>query len=132
MTALSEDSYNILKEQIANLEKKNDNLDNSIGIKTRVNTYTESVSLYSIYTYRILLVLYSMIYIVLLYTLFTYRASISIVNIIGIAIIFAAFPYIIDIIASYAYNTFIKILHYLYKGNSVFLYKPSDEPLDTL
>jgi hypothetical protein len=125
------DTYAVLKNENKNIQKEIDSLNNSTSKNTRLNTYYAEDQALVLYLNRILLVSYIVIYLVVLLSVYLNREETPIMTIISIVVIFAAFPFFIDIVSKYMYSKFLDIMHLLYKGNSVYLYKPP-EKTDTL
>jgi uncharacterized RDD family membrane protein YckC len=128
-TALTNDEYAIVQGEIAKLEKANQELVDDSKVKDKVSEFSKTDSAFIVLVYKICLVLYSIIYLVLLYTLYVYKDAIGIPTMIIIAVMFAMLPFFIDGIAAYAYGILMKLIHLVYKGNSMFLYKPKLDDL---
>jgi hypothetical protein len=117
---------NITKEN-NNIKKEMDSLTDNTTKNTRLNTYFAEDQAMVLYLNRILLLTYIMIYVFVLLSLYLNRATTPITTTISIAVIFAALPYFIDLISKYMYYRFLNIMQLLYKGNSVYLYKPPEK-----
>jgi hypothetical protein len=125
MSALTSEEYDIVQGEIEKLKKANQELTDSYNVKNKINEFSKTDSAFIVLVYKISLVLYSIIYLVLLYTLYVYRESIGVPIMICIALAFAGLPFYIDGLAAYAYAVLMKLIHLVYKGNSYFLYKPN-------
>ena len=123
-----------LDAQYSNITKENNNIKTEINSlvdstskNTRLNTYFAEDQAIVIYFNRILLLTYIVIYVFVLLSLYLNRAKTPIITTVLIAVIFAALPYFIDLISKYMYYRFLNIMQLLYKGNSVYLYKPPEK-----
>ena len=123
-----------LDSQYSNITKENNNIKTEINSlvdstskNTRLNTYFAEDQALVLYLNRILLLTYIVIYVFVLLSLYLNRATTPIITTISIAVIFAALPYFIDFISKYMYYRFLNIMQLLYKGNSVYLYKPPEK-----
>lgn len=126
---LTNDEYAIVQGEIAKLEKANQELVDDSKVKDKVSEFSKTDSAFIVLVYKICLVLYSIIYLVLLYTLYVYKDATGIPIMIFIAVMFAMLPFFIDGVAAYAYGILMNLIHLVYKGNSMFLYKPKLDDL---
>ena len=55
---------------------------------------------------------------------YTQYGKMSALKIGGLLIIFAILPFTIDFISKFIYNRFKEVLHFFYRGNSLYLYEP--------
>jgi len=123
--------YNILQNENQNIQKIITQLADDTSKNTRLNTYFAEDQATVLYLNRILLLTYIVIYFFLLMSLFLNREKTPLVSIIIIAVVFFAFPFFIDNVSKYMYSRFLELMQLLYKGNSVYLYKPPTK-VDTL
>jgi hypothetical protein len=123
--------YSIITNENKNIKKEIDSLSDSTSKNLRLNTYSSEDQAMVLYLNRIMLLSYIVIYVFVLLSLYLNRATTPITTTFSIAAIFAALPYFIDLISKYMYYRFLNVMQLLYKGNSVYLYKPP-EKLDTV
>jgi hypothetical protein len=123
--------YSIITNENKNIKKEIDSLSDSTSKNSRLNSYFSEDQAMVLYLNRIMLLSYIVIYMFVLLSLYLNRATTSITTTFSIAAIFAALPYFIDLISKYMYYRFLNVMQLLYKGNSVYLYKPP-EKLDTV
>jgi hypothetical protein len=119
--------YLIITNENKNIKKEIDSLSDSTSKNSRLNTYFAEDQAIVIYFNRILLLTYIVIYVFVLLSLYLNRAKTPIITTVSIAVIFAALPYFIDLISKHMYYRFLNIMQLLYKGNSVYLYKPPEK-----
>ena len=119
--------YALIDNENNYLQKEINSLIDSTTKNTRLNTYFAEDQAMVLYLNRILLLTYIVIYVFVLLSLYLNRATTPIITTISIAVIFAALPYFIDLISKYMYYRFLNIMQLLYKGNSVYLYKPPEK-----
>ena len=123
--------YSIITNENKNIKKEIDSLSDSTSKNSRLNSYFSEDQAMVLYLNRIMLLSYIVIYVFVLLSLYLNRATTPITTTFSIAAIFAALPYFIDLISKYMYYRFLNVMQLLYKGNSVYLYKPP-EKLDTI
>lgn len=123
--------YSIITNENKNIKKEIDSLTDSTSKNLRLNTYSSEDQAMVLYLNRIMLLSYIVIYVFVLLSLYLNRETTPIATTVSIAVIFAALPYFIDLISKYMYYRFLNVMQLLYKGNSVYLYKPP-EKLDTI
>ena len=123
--------YSIITNENKNIKKEIDSLTDSTSKNLRLNTYSSEDQAMVLYLNRIMLLSYIVIYVFVLLSLYLNRETTSIATTVSIAVIFAALPYFIDLISKYMYYRFLNVMQLLYKGNSVYLYKPP-EKLETI
>ena len=123
--------YDLLGTINANLQTDVNSLNDSTLLNSRINTYSLEDQALALYLNRILLIVYVIIYGFVLFSLYLNRAKTSILTMVAITITFFALPFFIDTISKYMYHRFLDIMQLLYKGNSLYLYKPP-EKIDTL
>lgn len=123
--------YSIITNENKNIKKEIDSLTDSTSKNLRLNTYSSEDQALVLYLNRIMLLSYIVIYVFVVLSLYLNRETTPIATTVSIAVIFAALPYFIDLISKYMYYRFLNVMQLLYKGNSVYLYKPP-EKLDTI
>jgi hypothetical protein len=123
--------YSIITNENKNIKKEIDSLTDSTSKNLRLNIYSSEDQALVLYLNRIMLLSYIVIYVFVLLSLYLNRETTSIATTVSIAVIFAALPYFIDLISKYMYYRFLNVMQLLYKGNSVYLYKPP-EKLETI
>ena len=119
--------YSIITNENNNIKKEIDSLTDSTSKNFRLNTYSSEDQAMVLYLNRIMLLSYIVIYVFVLLSLYLNRATTPITTTVSIAVIFAALPYFIDLISKYMYYRFLNVMQLLYKGNSVYLYKPPEK-----
>ena len=119
--------YSNIKNENKNIKRKLDSTIDSTQKNLRLNTYFAEDQTFVIYLNRIFLIVYIVIYAFVLLSLYLNSKNTPIITSVSIALIFAAFPYFIDIISKYMYYKFLSIMKLLYKGNSIYLYKPPEK-----
>jgi len=123
--------YSIITNENKNIKNEIDSLTDTTSKNLRLNTYSSEDQALVLYLNRIMLLSYIVIYVFVVLSLYLNRETTSIATTVSIAVIFAALPYFIDLISKHMYYRFLNIMQLLYKGNSVYLYKPP-EKLDTV
>ena len=123
--------YSIIKNENAQIKTVLDSLNDDTSKNSRLNTYLAEDQAVVLYFNRILLLSYIVIYVFVLLSLYLNRAKTPLISTIAIAVVFFAFPFFIDTISKNIYYEFLNIMQLLYKGNSVYLYKPPTK-VDTL
>jgi hypothetical protein len=119
--------YSIIQNENTNIKKEINSLTNSTSTNSRTNTYFMENKALALYINRILLFVYGVAYLLMLFSLLIHRESAGIPFIILMIVVFSLFPFFIDGISKYMYDRFISAMQLIYKGNAMYLYKPSDK-----
>lgn len=123
----NENYYAALSNQNANIQTEIDSLVDNSSMSSRLNTYLAEDRAFISYLNKFMILIYVFVYFLLLLTLYLNRSNTSTFTIIGIALTFIILPFAINILSKYMYRTFLKIMHLIYKGNSVYLYNPPEK-----
>ncbi len=65
-------------------------------------------------------------------TLLAKRQEFGLMFVVIILVFFGVFPFFVDYVATYAYYRWLDIMHYLYAGNTAYLYQPDKDRVDKI
>jgi len=120
-----------LQQANSDLVTKINTLENEANVVSRADTYFFEDQALVLYINKMLIFTYGIIYLIMAFGLYTRYAEMSAVKIGGLLIIFAILPFTIDFISKFVYKRFKEVLHFFYRGNSLYLYEPK-KMTDTL
>ena len=120
-----------LQQANADLKEKIQNLENEANVASRTDTYFFEDQALVLYINKMLIFVYVVIYLIMAFGFYTHYGEMSALKIGGLLTIFAILPFAIDLISKFIYKRFLEILHFFYRGNSLYLYEPK-KMTDTL
>ena len=120
-----------LQQANSDLVKKIQNLESDANVASRADTYFFEDQALVLYINKMLIFVYVIIYLILAFGIYTQYSKMSAVKIGGLLTIFAILPFTIDFISKFLYKRFKEVLHFFYRGNSLYLYEPK-KMTDTL
>ena len=120
-----------LQQANADLKEKIQNLENDANVASRTDTYFTENQALVLYINKMLIFVYVIIYLIMAFGFYTHYGEMSALKIGGLLTIFAILPFTIDFISKFIYKRFLEILHFFYRGNSLYLYEPK-KMTDTL
>ena len=120
-----------LRQANTDLKEKIQNLENEANVASRMDTYFFEDQALVLYINKMLIFVYVVIYLIMAFGFYTHYGEMSALKIGGLLTIFAILPFAIDLISKFIYKRFLEILHFFYRGNSLYLYEPK-KMTDTL
>lgn len=120
-----------LQQANSDLVKKIQNLESDANVASRADTYFFEDQALVLYINKMLIFVYVIIYLIMAFGIYTQYSKMSAVKIGGLLTIFAILPFTIDFISKFLYKRFKEVLHFFYRGNSLYLYEPK-KMTDTL
>jgi hypothetical protein len=84
------------------------------------------------YVKHTLFILYYIVFIMMGLTLLAKRQEFGLMFVVIILVFFGVFPFFVDYVATYAYYRWLDIMHYLYAGNTAYLYQPDKDRVDKI
>ena len=113
-----------LQQANTDLVTKIQKLENEANVVSRADTYFSEDQALVLYINKMLIFTYVVIYLIMAFGFYTQYGKMSALKIGGLLIIFAILPFTIDFISKFIYNRFKEVLHFFYRGNSLYLYEP--------
>lgn len=109
-----------------NIEKEIGQMKNDYSIDVQKTNYLIKDSMNLGFLKRIMQISYSVVYIFLIILLIMkWRSNgLSTMYVVSVGLLFLAYPWIITFISQYAYNGFLTIAHFFYKGNALLMDDP--------